>query len=60
MQALNKKFERQGKERSHSVPKQYKGHTDWVLKSPTPVMMMADVDTEELGYAITHSTLSGT
>ena len=58
--AINKRFEKQGKNRSHSTPTQYKGTTDWVVKSPTPVMRICEIDTAKLSLPVTHSTLSGT
>ena len=57
--ALNRRIERQGKERTHTIPKHYKGRTDWVLKSPTPVIWMSDVDMQKLNAKVVHSTVSG-
>ena len=51
-------MEQQG-ERSHTIPKQYEDVTDWILKSPTSVIWMTDIDSQKLSTTLTHSTVSG-
>ena len=50
----------QGTNLTHNIPKQYKDRIEEVLKSPTTVVQLADLETAKLNSEITHTTLSGT
>ena len=61
MQAINRKMKEQGTARSFSIPKQYgRPEYEWILKSQTPVIFIANLVPTKLATQITHTTLSGT
>ena len=50
---------RQGVNRTYYEWKHWKGYTDWVLKSPTPVVFILEREWFKLETGATKTTLSG-
>ena len=60
-QAVNNRLLRQGPERSHRVPKQYRYNAaEWMLKSKTGMIWITELDYAKLIAGLYYETLSGT
>ena len=60
-QDINNRLMRQGPERSHRIPKQYRYNAaEWMLKSKTGMIWITELDYAQLVAGLYYETLSGT
>ena len=59
--AINNRLKKQGKERSHNLPKEYgRDWIKWILDSPAGVIAIHELESTQRLVGLRYTTLSGT